>query len=257
MQIVVDKLLANYSTVGNGPRAILFLHGWADNSQSFLQLAQEIVAKDKTYTAVLLDLPGFGSTQAPAQAWDLPDYAHFVAKFLEKAKLQPVVILGHSNGGAIAINGIANGVLQTEKLILIGSAGIRNTSLKKTALRALAKPAKLALRAAPASTQKRVKQKLYSAIGSDYLVAAHMQDTFKHIVAYDVRQEATRITIPVCLIYGADDTATPPEYGKILANNIPGSKLEFIPLAGHFVHHEQLYKVARLCTNFITEAPQS
>lgn len=251
MQTVVNKLLTNYTQVGDGSHSILFLHGWADNSLTFSQLAKEVVAKNQNYAAILLDLPGFGGTQAPATAWDLPDYAEFVAQFLVKVKLKPVIIVGHSNGGAIAINGIANGVLETDKLILIASAGIRNTSLKKHALRALAKPAKLALRAAPKTTQKRIKQKLYNAIGSDYLIAEHMQDTFKNIVAYDVRLEAAKITVSACLIYGESDTATPPAYGRLLAANMPKATLEVIPLSGHFVHHEQVYKVARICNDFI------
>lgn len=252
MQIIVDKLLTSYSLVGSGSKTILFLHGWADNAESFRQLALEII-KIGDYRAVLVDLPGFGGTQAPQTAWNLPDYAAFTSHFLKKINVQPLVIIGHSNGGAVAINGLAHKTLRADKVILIGSAGIRNDSSKKQALRLLAKPAKLAIKATPRSTQKRIRQKLYSVIGSDYLVAEHLQETFTNIVAYDVRQEAANVTIPACLIYGEDDQATPPAYGKILAGALPHATLHIIPLAGHFVHHEQLYKVARLCGDFINE----
>ncbi len=256
MQIIVEKLLTNYSLVGSGPKTILFLHGWADNAQSFQELATEL-NKTGDYQAILIDLPGFGGTQTPDTAWDLPDYAVFLAGFLKKINKRPSIIIAHSNGGAIAINGLANNVISTDKLILIGSAGIRSSSSKKQALRLLAKPAKLAIKAAPKATQKRIKQKLYSAIGSDYLIADHMLDTFKRIVAYDVRTEAAHVTVPVCLIYGEDDQSTPLSYGKAFAEIMPHATLHIIPLAAHFVHHEQLYKVARISSKFMAETDGS
>lgn len=251
MQVIVNNLLTHYSVIGNGPKTILFLHGWADSSKTFEALVRELAAYDETYSALLLDLPGFGTSAAPQSAWNLSDYASFIADFLIKIHSTPTAIIGHSNGGAIAIHGLAQGSLQTAHLILIGSAGIRDKSVKKEALRLLAKPAKLAIKATPPSTQKRIRQKLYSAIGSDFLIAEHMQETFKKVVSYDVRREAAQLTVPTCLIYGEKDTATPPTYGKIFADIIPEATLQIIPLAGHFVHQEQAYKVARISVDFI------
>src|SRR4051812_27214531 len=113
MQIIVNKLLTTYTEVGSGTKNILFLHGWADSGKTFEMLAREIIAVDANYRAVLLDLPGFGGTAAPETAWTLSDYAAFVADFLAKAQIQPLAIVGHSNGGAIAINGLAHNVLTT------------------------------------------------------------------------------------------------------------------------------------------------
>lgn len=253
MQVIVNKLLTTYSTVGNGKQTVLFLHGWADSGKTFEMLAKELAGKEDRYTALLLDLPGFGGTQAPPVAWDLPDYASFVADFIQKLNKQPAVIVGHSNGGTIAINGAARGLLTPSKLILIASAGIRGRSVKKEVLRLLAKPVKIAIKAAPKSTRKRIRQKLYSAIGSDYLIAEHMQETFKKVVTYDIRKEAAEITIPACLIYGEKDTATPQAYGELLAAAMPHAVLHTIPMAGHFVHQEQAYEVARISAEFMNQ----
>lgn len=251
MQVIVNSLLTTYSRVGEGKNIILFLHGWADSSNTFEGLAKQIIKENPECSAVLLDLPGFGGTSASEESWNLADYANFVSDFLAKTKLTPYAILGHSNGGAIAIYGLANNILSAQKLILIGSAGIREKSVKKTVLRAVAVPAKAALKIAPQTTQKRVKKKLYSAIGSDYMIAEHMKETFKNVVSEDVRVAASKITIPTCLIYGEDDTSTPPSYGEILASALPNSRLHTIPLTGHFVHHEQVYKVSQICSAFM------
>lgn len=251
MRVIVNKLLTTYTEIGNGPNTILFLHGWADSGKTFEMLAKEIVAINTSYSALLLDLPGFGGSDGPPEAWGLPEYASFTADFLKKTGKDPLAIIGHSNGGAIAIHGLAQNILTTSKLILIGSAGIRDKNAKKKFMRLLAKPAKLAIKATPKPTQKRIRQKLYSAIGSDYLVMEHMQETFKKVVSYDVRAEAKEISIPVCLIYGENDSSTPPAYGKLLSQAMPDAKLHTIPLAGHFVHQEQVYKVAGISTAFL------
>ncbi len=251
MQVIIDKLLINYSEIGKGKQIILFLHGWADAGKTFESLSKHLVAEDKRFKAVKLDLPGFGSSQNPAEAWGLHEYAVFVGKFIAKTGLSPSVVICHSNGGAIAINGLANHDFKADKLVLIASAGIRNPSVKKEVMRLMAKPAKLAINITPPSTQRRIRQKLYKAIGSDYLVAEHMQETFKKVVSTDVRADAGRLKVPTCLIYGDTDTATPISYGKLLADAIPGASLHTIPLAGHFVHQEQVYKVANIILEFL------
>lgn len=251
MQAVVDGLITSYSEVGKGKKIILMLHGWADDSHTFESLAKELTAKSKKYQVLLLDLPGFGGTQQPAEAWGLKDYASFVADFLTKIEVAPDVLVGHSNGGAIVVKGLATGQLKADKLVLIASAGVRQPSIKKTALRIAAKPLGLAIRVLPAGTRQKIRRKAYGAIGSDYLIAEHMQETFKRVVSEDVTAEAAQISLPVCLIYGDQDTATPAYYGHAFAKAMPNSELKIVPMAGHFVHQEQTYQVNDIIKGFL------
>lgn len=252
MQIVVNSLLANYTEVGSGTHIMLFLHGWADSSKSFEALAKDVVKKSPAYRAVLLDMPGFGEGQAPDKPWNLDDYASFVHDFLEKKKYHASVIVGHSNGGAIAIRGVAKGKLKPHKLILIGSAGVRKRKIRHRVLKAASVPGKAALALTPRPARRKIRQKFYKAIGSDYLIAEHMQETFKNIISTDVTADAAHIKLPTCLIYGEDDKATPVAYGETFKAAIAGSQLHVIPYAGHFVHHEQAYKVATIMTDFLS-----
>ncbi len=232
-QLVVDGLLTKYIESGNGKMIIIFLHGWGDDAQTFTGL---MVKFPKETTIYSINLPGFGGTDSPEEVWGLSDYANFVAEFIAKLKLKPHAIIGHSNGGAIAVRAIATNKIITEKLVLLASAGVRDVYKgKKRALRYVAKVAKLATKPLPRSTQNKLKKKAYSAIGSDLFVAEHMQETFKKVVTDDVTDEAELIQIPTLLIYGSNDTATPPSYGKLFANKINGSRLEIIEGAGHFV----------------------
>jgi len=248
MQIVVDKLLTSYARLGSG-KTVLILHGWADSAAGWKDFAAKLATK---YDVVTVDLPGFGGTQVPADTWGLTEYASFVAAFIAKLKLKPGAIIGHSNGGAIAIRGLASATLQAEKLVLLASAGIRNEQGgRKATLKAVAKTGKLLSVPLPASTKRKLRQKLYASAGSDLLVAEHLQETFKRVVGDDVRTEAAKITVPTLLVYGENDDATPVRFGELFHEAINGSTLEILPAAGHFLHLEQADKVAGLIQDFL------
>lgn len=250
MQVVVDSLLTHYATQGSGKRHILLLHGWGDSLQTFSELSSTLAKK---YTVVSLDLPGFGDTQMPSEVWGLSDYAVFVHNFLEKMNIKDLTVLvAHSNGAAVAIKGLASGALEAEKLVLIGAAGIRDKQkIKKLGLKVIAKTGKFATFWLPSKHKKKLQKKLYGVVGSDMLTLPHMQETFKKTVSEDVQKDATKVNIPTLLIYGADDRATPPLYGELFKQLIPGSSLELVPKAGHFVHRDQPEQTRQLIEEFI------
>lgn len=248
MQLVVEMLLTNYVQKGQGPVVVL-LHGWGDDWQTFRQLAD---ALSDTYTVVGLDLPGFGGTQAPHEAWGVNDYALFVSDFLMKAKLKPYAFIAHSNGGTIAIRGLAKGDLRAKKLVLLASAGVRDVYKgRRKALRLAAKAAKAATYPLPKAWQTKLKKQAYQTIGSDMFVAEHLQETFKRVVTDDILADARQLKLPAILIYGTRDTATPPSYGNMINDALKGSTLHMVRDAGHFVHHDQPKEVNKIVREFL------
>lgn len=249
MQVVVDSLLTQYTREGKG-KLIVALHGWADSSTGLRDLCKTL---SKQYEVIAVDLPGFGGTAAPAEAWGLDDYVHFIARFLEKIGIKdPWAIVGHSNGGAMAIRGLAQGKLQAERLGLLASAGIRNVYKgRNKALRILAKTGKVLTLPLPSTVRKKIRRKVYKTIGSDMLVAEHMQETFKRVVTDDVRPDAAQLSLPVLLIYGEDDDATPVWYGEQFHELMVDSTLEILPGAGHFVHLDRPDDVSKALLEFL------
>lgn len=248
MQVVVNDLLTNYELAGSG-QLLLFLHGWGDNSAGSTVLRQRLAQK---YQVLAPDLPGFGKTQAPKTAWTLDDYAEFVQTLLHKLDLgQPYAVLGHSNGGAIAIRAIALDTLQPQKLILLAAAGIRSgNTARKVFLQILAKLGNIATIGLPERYRKSLRKQLYRASGSDMLVVENMQDTFKNTVKQDVQADAAEVTQPTLLIFGKTDTAVPPQMGQRYHDLIKGSELHMLS-AGHFVHLDQPQQTAQLIEDFL------
>jgi abhydrolase domain-containing protein 6 len=250
MQLVVDSLLTSYRRYGQGkPRSILLLHGWGDSSQGWQEFARSL---DDDYEVVSVDLPGFGQTERPDKPWGLDDYAGFVAAFLQKAGIKPYAIIGHSNGGAIAVRGLAQGRLQADKLVLLSSAGVRSEYKgRNKAIRLVAKAGKALATPLPGSVKQRLRRKLYTTVGSDMLVVEELQETFKRVVNDDVQADAARLALPVLLVYGENDVSTPPSFGRLLHERISGSTLEIIGSAEHFIHRDQPAKVERLVKEFL------
>jgi len=249
MQVIVDSLLTQYETHGKG-KPVLLLHGWGDSTAGLRSLA---VALAKKYKVLALDLPGFGGTQTPPAAWGLDDYAYFVTHFLAKIEAKrPLAIVGHSNGGAIAVRGMARGWLTADRLVLLASAGVRGEYKNRVkAIRLIAKAGKALAAPLPKAVKRRLRRKVYQSVGSDMLVAEHLQDTFKKVVTDDVRADASHLTLPTLLIYGDQDENTPVTFGQQLHKAIQGSKIEIIPGAGHFVHIDQPEKVTKFVKDFL------
>ncbi len=108
---------------------LIFLHGWASNKELWTNLIDnlflennilentlensqvykkedKIKIKTKLKLKILtIDLPGFGTSQRPKSDWFVSDYANFVSQFIKRncQKNIPIIIIGHSFGGRIAI----------------------------------------------------------------------------------------------------------------------------------------------------------
>lgn len=250
MQVVVDKLLTHYEVQGTGP-VLLLIHGWADRLETFDDITSQLAS---SYTVVRLDLPGFGTTEPPRAVWGLEQYAQFVGRFLKKVDIPTLrAIVGHSNGGAVAVFGLAEHILHADTLVLLAAAGVRSRhTIRKRSLKVIAKAGKLATCWLPHRLRQRLRQRFYGTIGSDMLVAPHLQETFKRTVAQDIQPQARKLTLPTLLVYGDTDTATPVnEVGTVLNQAITGSTLHVIPGADHFVHQRASDQVVTYIREFL------
>lgn len=100
----------------------LCLHGWLDNANSFVPLAQQL----PSYSLLALDLPGHGwsSHRSPDASYHFLDYVHDIASLLRQQQWGPISLIGHSMGGMIASVLAAVHPELVKQLILIDSFGL-------------------------------------------------------------------------------------------------------------------------------------
>ena len=73
---------------------------------------------------IALDLPGFGESDPPPEAWDVDCYARFMIHFLDELGVERAHLVGHSHGGRVSIALAADEQQRVGRLLLIDSAGI-------------------------------------------------------------------------------------------------------------------------------------
>jgi len=209
---------------------VLAMHGWARDRHDLITIVDG-------RAALVPDLPGFGASPPPDDAWGAAEYAALVARMLEADGAAPYVLLGHSFGGRIAA------ILAAEHPDLV--AGVVFVGVPLVRLGATSKPP-LAYRAArlahrwkllPESSMERFRQRYGSA---DYK-AAHgvMRGVLVRVVGDDYSDYLRRIAAPVAFCWGEADTAVPVEVARRAAAITPHVvDLDVVAGVGHFVPHD-------------------
>lgn len=91
----------HYIEKGQGPD-LLLIHGLSGAAQNFSYKMIELLAKN--YHVVAIDRPGSGFSQRDFEAnAELPEQAKFVAQFIKEIHLEKPIVIGHSLGGAVAL----------------------------------------------------------------------------------------------------------------------------------------------------------
>ena len=118
----VDGRTAVYGEAGEGP-PVLFLHGWGLDHKAYKRALSRLVTAGVHVVAPAL--PGFGGTTAlPRDAVDLAGFVEWVEHFLDVVGVtEPVLVMGHSFGGGVAIRFAHDHVGRTRALVLVNSIG--------------------------------------------------------------------------------------------------------------------------------------
>jgi pimeloyl-ACP methyl ester carboxylesterase len=205
--------------------------------------------QEKGYEPVVLQVPGL--TSPLDHVWTLDDY---VAWLSESLPTEPVILLGHSNGGRISLAFSAAYPNRVSKLILIGSAGVYDHRILSRLKRGIfASAAKVGKRLTSSPTLRRLMYRL--ARVKDYNQASPvMKETMRNMISLDLVPKLSKITMPTLLIWGALDNSTPLREGRILAQGLPSATLVVISVAGHSSYATHPKEVLHYITDFISHA---
>lgn len=251
MKVIVKGHLVNYKDEGSG-KVMLLLHGWGQTLQTFDDLASHF---SKNYRVIRIDFPGFGGSPKPSDDWHIDDYAKFVADFLQKVEVDKVYgVLAHSFGGRVTIKSAAKKYFAIEKLVLMGSAGVKpSASAKKMAYKLIAKAGKQITKMPGLSkAQVLLRRKLYASAGAtDYLESADLKQIFLHTINEDLQGNAATIKQPALLVWGQDDNQTPVADAQKLHGAMKNSQLVIFPNAGHFIYIDERDAVVQKLDEFL------
>lgn len=221
------------TTHGSPPWRVVALPGWMHTVADF-----DTVLRGISAGTVAVDLPGFGGVNPePPEAWGAAEYAGWVEPVLDDDAVDgPVVVVGHSFGGRVAVHLAARRPDKVKALVLAGVPLLRRDD------RPPAKPA-TAYRLArwlhrrgvlPEERMEGMRRKY----GSDDYRAARgvMRDVLVRVTNETYEDELRAVACPVELVWGGNDDAAPVAVAE-RAKAILGDKatLTVLPGAGHQV----------------------
>ena len=228
---------------GAGPAKVLWLHGWGRTSADF-EAAAGVLANEGI-ASVSLDLPGFGASPLPERAGGSEYYAHLLDPVLDQLGVEPIVLVGHSNGGRVATALTLARPERVRALVLSGAPLVRATSPRPSPwpyrlVRSLHRRGVISETRMEAARQKYGSRDYRNATGllRDILVAS---------VNEDFTDRLGRIVAPVALVWGGRDADVTPEVARRIAAMLVNSshvELDVLEGAGHLVPSERPAELA-------------
>ena len=238
MKIEVAHAALSAEISGSGPPFVL-LHSLLSDKRSF-DLIVEPLSRD--FRVIVPDLPGFGNS-APVDGGLAEIADRTAAAVVEMAGGEKPIVLGNGFGGFVALQLAISHPGIASRLVL-ADCGAVFMETGRQAFRAMAAAAAQKGLGAIVETAMR---RLFSAefqtqnpaLMADRRAAFLRTDepTFQmacHALArLDLRGEVGRVAVPVLVLVGENDEATPPPMAVELAGLLPDSRLKILRGCAH------------------------
>lgn len=227
---------------------VILLHGTGSSHQVWPAELRRLSGQ----RVFAVDLPGHGRS-AGFGLQSIAAYAAHMVEFLAALGLYQAVFVGHSMGGAIALELAISHSEHVAGVCLISSGAylgvppdlLESFSSSVTVIGALQAYQQRAFH--PQTSPAVIDQcmRLMRATRSSV-----MASDWRACNGFDRREVAPQIGVPCLAVAGADDRLTPVSYTHFLAGSIPNARLQIIPQAGHMVITEQPRRVAQSLQQF-------
>ncbi|HTU99400.1 MAG TPA: alpha/beta fold hydrolase, partial [Luteitalea sp.] len=234
---------------GQGPSTIVFLHAFPLSS---LMWRPQLDALPPGWRGLAPDFRGLGkSGRGEPPARTVADHARDVWALVDALAPGPVVLAGLSMGGYVAFECWRQRPDGVRGLVLADTRAEPDTEearAKRTAMQEKARqggpgavldamfPGLLGATTQTHDPHRAVEVREFAAGASTEGVVDAL-DTLR--TRPDSRPDLARIGCPALVLVGAEDTLTPPEAARTMADGIAGATLVTIPAAGHLANIEQ------------------
>ena len=238
----MNRLFANGTVSaaqsGNGPPLFL-LHSLLSDRASFDAIVPQL---SRSFRVIVPELPGFGDSQAVSGG--LAVVADRIAEAVKDAAGgDKVIVLGNGYGGFVALQMAIRHPAIAAKLVL-ADCGAAFSEPGREAFRNMAAASRAkGLAAITDVAMRRLFAPDFQAAHPDLMQdrrAAFLQtdpQVFQAacaaLAALDLRPELAKVKVPVLVLVGEHDEATPPPMSHELASLLPNARLHVIPGCAH------------------------
>lgn len=235
-----------YDDAGTG-QPVLFIHGWPHNRALW---AAQLSGLPTHARCVAPDLRGFGGSSV-SPPYSIDQYADDLAAFVRALGIERAVVCGVSMGGYVALAMLRRHASVLRALILTSTRATADspearekrarliTFVREHGVEALAgRQLKAMVGETTFNTRPDVREALRL-----LMAGAPVEGVIGALEAMAARADSTEllagIAMPTLVVSGSEDTFTPPDEVRALADAIPGARLEVIQGAGHVCCYER------------------
>jgi pimeloyl-ACP methyl ester carboxylesterase len=244
-----------YSDMGpGGGIPLLFLHGW-NGARALWFPVMEILAK--RHRAIAPDLRGFGSSNGAPGPYRVETFADDLSALVAELDLDPLVVVGHSMGAAIAQRFAIDRPDAVEGLVLIApvpAGGVAFPPPIDAFFRSIPGSAENANRWLSKLTYRPPSTEIAAVLRAAAAAApAHVAlESYESWTGLRFADEAATIATPTLAIAPAEDKPMTPDFVREhVVDLIEGSRLEVIEQTSHYLPVEAPDRIARSIERFV------
>lgn len=254
MQYELKKLdKFKYIEEGEGDTLVLLhgLFGALSNFESIIDYFKN------SYKVVVPMLPMF---ELDLLHTSVSGFQKYINKFIEKKGYTSYHLLGNSLGGHVALVHILKHPEKIKSLILTGSSGLYESGMGDSYPRRgdyeyIKKKTEVTFYD-PATATPQLIDEVYD-ICNNRLQLIRILALAKSAIRNNLGEELSQIKQPTLLVWGNQDTVTPPFVAEEFHKLIPNSELKFIDKCGHAPMMEQPEEFNRVLEEFLSKIKQS
>ena len=223
-------------------RPIILLHGMSTSADSFRETMHELADE---HWLIAPDIPGFGYT-ASTTPYNFPHLVEWLAAFCEARHLPPVILLGHSFGGTLAVTYAVDYPNQVEKLLLLAPAVLSSVTYPDFVKRIGVGLGLIDLGSAVSQSKLWVRRQIKTPFYNpdlmhdsvwdrrlaDYELARQSADVLKASAFHDLWPFLSNLHHEICMVWGENDGVVPPSDAAVLAGQFPDSQTHILPECG-------------------------
>jgi pimeloyl-ACP methyl ester carboxylesterase len=218
-----------YVETGSGPVMVL-LHGLMGALSNFKDVVEHFHTR---YTVVIPMMPLF---ELPILDTGVKPLYRFIKDFIDFKGYQDITLLGNSLGGHVALVYAVNQPHKLKHLVLTGSSGLYENAFggsypKRGDYDYIRKKVEITFYDPKVATDELVEEVFE--ILNDRAKLIRIIAIAKSAIRHNMADELHKIKTPTCLIWGRNDTITPPEVGEEFNKLIVNSDLYWIDKCGH------------------------
>lgn len=236
--------------VGKG-QPIIVLHGLMGGLSNF-----EGVRKffpDKGYKVVIPELPVYSK---PLLKTNVKHFAKYLKDFIDFKGYDQVILLGNSLGGHIGLYHTKLFPEKVKALIITGSSGLYESAMgggytKRSDYEVIKKKAQDVFYD-PEIATKEIVDEVYATVNDRNKLIKTLAIA-KSAIRHNMAKDLPKMNTPTCIIWGKNDTVTPPEVAEEFNQLLPNSDLFWIDKCGHAAMMEHPDQFNKILYGWLTE----